>query len=409
MPKKWKAVKVRQELVEEVMKEVDKSQYKGLSEFVSEAVRLRMQTLAKERVSEYLERDRKSRIPQLQVQALYTPRHIWAQATPQRTVKIGITDYFQEQLKQVVNVRTDKTGEKVSKGETFGVVESWWFTYDLISPINGRIFSVNTKIIEDPFTLNADPYQWIVEIQPEYTEVHSWTSGLLSLGEYKELVAKLEGQPQQEDTFNNVRTLGKVHTPEWKTIRLRQELVAAAKSTLETGRHNSLSEFLSEALRLHLEELKPSKEKVTERQAEYPMIQERLLYTRNHMWAMVTPEGNIRVGLSDFAQKRLKGIAGIQTHKVGYEVKKEEPLGVVETWMFMFDLYSPVSGKILKINKLLQDEPFIVSKDPYETGWIAEIKPNNLVTLEEELKDLIRLPQYKMWVSKLGPPRVLGI
>jgi len=409
MPKKWKAVKVRQELVEEVMKEVEKSQYKGLSEFVSEAVRLRLQTLAKERVSEYLERDRKSRIPQLQVQALYTPRHMWAQATPQRTVKIGITDYFQVQLKQVVNVRTDKTGEKVSKGETFGVVESWWFTYDLISPINGRIFSVNTKIIEDPFTLNADPYQWIVEIQPEYTEVHSWTSGLLSLGEYKELVAKLESQPQQEDTFHDVRTLGKGHTPEWKTIRLRQELVAAAKSTLETGRHNSLSEFLSEALRLHLEELKPSKEKVTERQAEYPMIQERLLYTRNHMWAMVTPEGNIRVGLSDFAQRRLKGIAGIQTYQVGYEVNKEEPFGVVETWMFMFDLYSPVSGKILKINKVLQDEPFIVSRDSYETAWIAEIKPNNLVVLEEELKDLMRLPQYKMWVSKLGPPRILGI
>jgi glycine cleavage system H protein len=409
MPQKWKAVRVQQELVEEAKKEVDRSQYKGLSEFVSEAIQLRLQTLTKERVSEYLERDRKSRIPQLQAQLFYTPKHIWAHATPQRTIRMGITDYFQDQLKEVVNVRTEEAGEKVSKDEPFGVVETWWFTYDLYSPINGRIVSVNKVVIDDPFLLNADPYQWIVEVQPTHTEVHSWTHGLLSSGEYKGLFLKLEGRLQQESTFPELKNLGKVRAQERKVIRVRQELVAAVKSTLETSRHRSLSEFVSEALRLRLDELKQSKEKISEKQTDYPVIQERFLYTRNHMWAMVTPEGNIRVGLSDFAQRRLKGIAGIQTHKVGYEVKKEEPLGVVETWMFMFDLYSPVSGKILKINKLLQDEPFIVSKDPYETGWIAEIKPNNLVTLEEELKDLIRLPQYKMWVSKLGPPRILGI
>ncbi len=196
--------------------------------------------------------------------------------------------------------------------------------------------------------------------------------------------------------------------PRWRTVRVKQELVAAAKRTLETGRYQSLSEFVSEAIRLRLDELKQSHEKIAEKQAEYPMIHERLLYTSNHMWAMVTPEGNIRVGLSDYAQEHLKGIARIQTHPVGYEVKKGEPFGVVETWMFMFDLYSPVSGRIIKINKVLQDEPFVINKDPYEIAWIAEIKPNNLITLEEELRDLMRLHQYKTWVSKLGRPRILG-
>jgi len=105
----------------------------------------------------------------------------------------------------------------------------------------------------------------------------------------------------------------------------------------------------------------------------------------------------------------VKGIAGIQTHPVGCEVKKEEPFGVVETWMFMFDLYSPVSGKIIKINEALQDELFIINRNPYGIIWIAEIKPNNLVTLEEELRDLMRLHQYKVWMSKLGRPRILGI
>ena len=197
--------------------------------------------------------------------------------------------------------------------------------------------------------------------------------------------------------------------PRWRSVRVKQELVTAAKSTLEKGHYRSLSEFVSDAIRLRLDELKQSHEKVAEKQVEYPVIHERLLYTPEHVWAMVTPEGSIRVGLSEYAQRHLKGIAGIQVDPIGCEVKKEEPFGVVETWMFMFDLYSPVSGKIIKINKDLQDEPFIINKDPYEIAWVAEIKPNNLITLEEELRDLMRLHQYKMWTLKLGRSRILGL
>jgi glycine cleavage system H protein len=194
----------------------------------------------------------------------------------------------------------------------------------------------------------------------------------------------------------------------WRTIRVRQELVSAAKRTLETSRYRSLSEFVSEAIRLRLDELKQRHEAL-EKPTEYPMIRERLLYSPNHMWAMVTPEGNVRVGLSDYAQSHLKGIAGIQTDPVGCEVKKKDSFGVVETWMFMFDLYSPVSGKIIQINSALQDSPFIISKDPYKAGWIAEIKPNNPITLGEELRDLMRLHQYEMWLMKLGRRQILGI
>jgi len=194
MPEKWKTVRIRQELVEKMKKEVDISQYQSLSEFASEAIRNRLQTLAKERATEYLERDRRSRVPQLQAQLFYASEDVWAQATTQGTVKIGITDYFQGQLREVVNIRTNEAGEKVSKDEPFGVVESWWFTHDLYSPLNGKIVSVNRAIVEDPFKLNVDPHQWIVEIQPEDTEVSSWMNGLLSLGEYKKLVTKLEGR-----------------------------------------------------------------------------------------------------------------------------------------------------------------------------------------------------------------------
>ncbi|MBS7621104.1 hypothetical protein KEJ32_03185, partial [Candidatus Bathyarchaeota archaeon] len=76
-------------------------------------------------------------------------------------------------------------------------------------------------------------------------------------------------------------------------------------------------------------------------------IPEQLLYTPKHTWAQITPEGNIRVGVSDYAQRHLKGIANIITEPVGKEIAKMEPFGVAETWMFMFDLYAPVSGKIV--------------------------------------------------------------
>ncbi len=197
--------------------------------------------------------------------------------------------------------------------------------------------------------------------------------------------------------------------PKWRSVRVRQELASAAERTLEKGRYKSLSEFVSEAIRLRLEELKKSPEKITRIQVEYPVIQERLLYTTNHVWALVTPEGNVRVGLSDYAQEHLRGIVGLQTEPVGCEVKRGEPFGVVETWMFMFDLFSPVSGKIIRLNKVLQDSPSTINKEPHEMTWIAEIKPNNLIGLEEELTDLMRPPQYKTWVGKLGRPRVLGI
>ncbi|NIO36133.1 hypothetical protein GTO27_00340 [Candidatus Bathyarchaeota archaeon] len=193
MPK-WKAVRVRQEILEGVKKEVEKSQYKSLSQFVSEAIRLRMQTLAKERIPEYLERDRKTRVLYRRHPLFYTPKHTYAQSTPQENVKIGITDYFQAQLKEIVNIQTDKVGEKVSREEPFGVVETWWFTYDLYSPLNGKIISTNKRVIDDPFILNTDPYQWVVEVQPTSTEADSWMNGLLDAEEYRKLVTKLEGR-----------------------------------------------------------------------------------------------------------------------------------------------------------------------------------------------------------------------
>ncbi len=185
---------------------------------------------------------------------------------------------------------------------------------------------------------------------------------------------------------------------EWKTVRVRRELLNAVERTLQTSKYKSLSEFVSEAIQLRLEIMRPG-EKTTDT-VECPIVHERLLCSPNHMWTMVTPEGNIRIGLSEYAQSHLKGIANIQIQPVGSEINKEKAFGTIETWMFKFDLHAPVSGKIVKINKILQNKPITINEDPSGEGWIAEIKPNDIVTLEEELRNLMSPKQYKLWAIR---------
>jgi glycine cleavage system H protein len=188
----------------------------------------------------------------------------------------------------------------------------------------------------------------------------------------------------------------------WKTVSIRQKLIEEIEKAIQAGRYRSISEFVSEAIRLRLEELMRMEGIPVEKRKKYLAVPEQqFLYTPKHTWAQITPEGNIRVGLSDYAQGHLEGIAYIYTESLGKEVKKMEPFGVAETWMFMFDLYTPVSGKVVKFNDNLRNEPHLINEDPYREGWIIEIKPKNSLTLERELKGMLSLRQYNKWVSKL--------
>jgi len=188
---------------------------------------------------------------------------------------------------------------------------------------------------------------------------------------------------------------------EWKTVSIRQKLIQEIEKAIKSGRYRSISEFVSEAIRLRLEELLRIEGVPVEKRKKYLAVPEQLLFTPKHTWAQITPEGNIRVGISGYAQKHLEGIAYIYVESVGKDVDKMTPFGVAETWMFMFDLYAPVSGKIVKFNGNLRGEPHLINEDPYNEGWIVEIKPKNSLTLEQELKDMLSLRQYNKLVSKL--------
>ncbi len=188
--------------------------------------------------------------------------------------------------------------------------------------------------------------------------------------------------------------------PKWRTVRVKRELLDAVERAIETGGYQSQAEFVSEALQTYLEQLQKDHEESIKEEVKYPIAEERLLWSPDHMWAIVTPQGNVRIGLSDYAQKRLEAVSSIRIEPLGFAVEKGTVFGSVETWMFKFDLRAPVSGKIFLVNKALQGKPSLINKDPYGTGWIAEIRPHDVVMLEDEMRNLMDQKQYRMHVVR---------
>jgi glycine cleavage system H protein len=97
----------------------------------------------------------------------YTREHEWARVKGDRIV-VGITDFAQDQLGDIVYVELPDVGDPVKKGESFGVVESTKAVSELFSPINGKVVEVNDPLRDAPETLNEDPYEegWMIVVQP---------------------------------------------------------------------------------------------------------------------------------------------------------------------------------------------------------------------------------------------------
>jgi glycine cleavage system H protein len=99
-----------------------------------------------------------------------------------------------------------------------------------------------------------------------------------------------------------------------------------------------------------------------------------LRYAKTHEWLKVEPDGTATVGISDYAQASLGDITYVQLPKVGSELKKGSPFGVVESVKAASDLYAPASGTVVAANSALDGAPETLNKDPYGAGWILKLK-----------------------------------
>ncbi len=97
----------------------------------------------------------------------YTREHEWARRKGNNYV-VGITDFAQEQLGDVVYVELPDVGDPVKKGESFGVVESTKAVSELFAPVTGKVVEVNDPLSDAPETVNDDPYEegWMIVIEP---------------------------------------------------------------------------------------------------------------------------------------------------------------------------------------------------------------------------------------------------
>jgi len=119
------------------------------------------------------------------------------------------------------------------------------------------------------------------------------------------------------------------------------------------------------------------------------MKPEELKYSKNHIW--VHAQGsNAVIGLSDYAQQELGDIVFVEMPEKGTSVKKDQPAGTVESVKSVSDILSPLSGEVVEFNKLLEDTPETINKDPYGKGWIFKIKLSN----PDELKELMDYQAY---------------
>jgi glycine cleavage system H protein len=106
-----------------------------------------------------------------------------------------------------------------------------------------------------------------------------------------------------------------------------------------------------------------------------------LKYTSDHEWIRV--EGDeAYIGITEFAQGELGDIVYIDINTVGQDVTKEAVFGTVEAVKTVSDLFMPVDGTILEVNKMLDSQPELVNSDPYGDGWMVKIKLTNAADAE---------------------------
>ena len=123
-------------------------------------------------------------------QLYYTKEHEWVRVS-ENMATVGITDYAQKSLHEVVYVELPEVGRELTQGEVMGSVESVKAVSDIYAPVSGKVVEVNEKLLDEPETLNNDPYGegWIAKI--ELTNFEDDKKKLMTAEQYRNLLKEL--------------------------------------------------------------------------------------------------------------------------------------------------------------------------------------------------------------------------
>jgi glycine cleavage system H protein len=119
-----------------------------------------------------------------------------------------------------------------------------------------------------------------------------------------------------------------------------------------------------------------------------------LKYAKSHEWVRVS--GDIAtIGITDHAQHELTDVVFVELPALNRQLKAGESCAVVESVKTASDIYAPVSGQVVEVNKAVVDNPALVNTEPYEGGWFFKLK----LTLPDETSGLLTAEQYKAQVG----------
>jgi glycine cleavage system H protein len=134
----------------------------------------------------------RSVVSEIPADLYYTEEHEWVQRTGDDTVRVGITDYAQSALGDVVFVQLPDLDAEVTAGESFGEVESTKSVSDLYAPVSAKVVAVNGDLEANPQLVNSDPYGegWLVDLRVEAGSLDDGLRGLLDADGYRGTVTE---------------------------------------------------------------------------------------------------------------------------------------------------------------------------------------------------------------------------
>ncbi len=112
-------------------------------------------------------------------------------------------------------------------------------------------------------------------------------------------------------------------------------------------------------------------------------------YTKDHEWAQLSGK-SVVMGITDFAQSSLGDVTFVQLPENGKTFNKGEIIGTVESVKAVSDIYAPVTGKVLRTNADVVNDPSLLNQDPYGKAWLLEMEASN----ENEFQELLAPEAY---------------
>jgi glycine cleavage system H protein len=122
-----------------------------------------------------------------------------------------------------------------------------------------------------------------------------------------------------------------------------------------------------------------------------------LLYTEDHEYVMTTKDSDVvAIGITDYAQGELGDIVYLELPSVGASFGKHDVFGTIEAVKAVSELFAPVAGEVIEVNKRLEKEPQLVNSSPYDDGWMVKVRMSN----PSEKKELMSAADYSAHIGQ---------